>query len=69
MKKENNRRKRKDKEEARMVELRLDSNDNAFLPDNDTVYVDEGQFIPSLNLLASSDRGLYSYFIGEKPPY
>ena len=29
-----------------MVELRLDSNDNAFLPDNDTVYVDEGQFIP-----------------------
>ena len=38
-----------------MVELRLDSNDNAFLPDNDTVYVDEGQFITSLNLLASSE--------------
>ena len=67
MKKEKNR--RKDKEKARMVELRLDSNDNAFLPDNDTVYVDEGQFIPSLNLLASSDKGLYSYFIGEKPHY
>ena len=35
-----------------MVELGLDPTNQDFLPDNDTVYVDEGQFNSSFHLFA-----------------
>ena len=34
-----------------MVELGLDSSNEALLPDNDTVYFDEGQFVSTFKHL------------------